>query len=68
MSEFGKSCERRKLRVNVDKSKVMQCSGYGNVGRMHARLNGDLQEKWIVLRLEHWGHKRMENVKEMWYT
>ena len=31
-SEFGRVCERRKLRVNVGKSKVMGCSRYGNVG------------------------------------
>ena len=26
VSEFGRICERRKLRVNVVKSKVMRCS------------------------------------------
>ena len=35
VSEFGRVCERRKLRVNVCKSKVMGCSRYGNGGRMH---------------------------------
>ena len=36
VSEFGRVCERRKLRVNVGKSKVigkskvMRCSRYGN--------------------------------------
>ena len=30
VSEFGKVCERRKLRVNVGKSKVMRCSSYAN--------------------------------------
>ena len=39
VSEFGRVCERRKLRVNVGKSKVMRCSRYGNGGRMHAILN-----------------------------
>ena len=33
VSEFGRACERRKLRVNVGKSKVIRCSRYGNVGR-----------------------------------
>ena len=33
MSEFGRACEGRKLRVNVGKSKVMICSRYGNWGR-----------------------------------
>ena len=35
VSEFGRICERRKLRVNVGKSKVMRCLRYGNAGRMH---------------------------------
>ena len=30
VSEFGRVCERRRLRVNVGKSKVMRCSRYGN--------------------------------------
>ena len=37
----GKVCERRKLRVNVGKSKVMRCSRYGNGDRMHVILNGE---------------------------
>ena len=40
VSEFGRVGERRKLRVNVGKSKVMRCSRYGNGGRMHMILNG----------------------------
>ena len=40
MSEFGRVCERRKLRVNVGKSKVKRCSRYGNGDRMHVILNG----------------------------
>ena len=28
--EFGRVCERRKLRGNVGKSRVMRCSRYGN--------------------------------------
>ena len=35
VSEFGRVCEIRKLRVNVGKSKVMRGSRYGNGGRMH---------------------------------
>ena len=27
VSEFGRVCERRKLRMNIGKSKVMRCSG-----------------------------------------
>ena len=30
LSEFDRVCERRKLSVNVGKSKVMRCSSYGN--------------------------------------
>ena len=41
MSEFGRVCERSKLRVNAGKSKVMRCSRYGNGGRMHLILNGE---------------------------
>ena len=33
--------KRRKLRVNVGKSKVMRCSRYGNGDRMHVILNGE---------------------------
>ena len=40
VNEFGRVCERGKLRVNVGKSKVMRCSRYGNGGRMHVILNG----------------------------
>ena len=45
VSEFGRVCERRKLRVNVDKSKVMRCSRYGNEDRMHVILNGEPLEE-----------------------
>ena len=41
VSEFGRVCERRKLRVNVGKSNVMRCSRYGNGDRMHVILNGE---------------------------
>ena len=40
MSEFGRVCARRKLRVNEGKNKFMRCSRYGNGGRMHVILNG----------------------------
>ena len=43
--EFGRACERRKLRVNVGKSKVMRCSRHGNGGRMHVILNGEPLEE-----------------------
>ena len=43
--EFGRVCERRKLRVNVSKGKVMRCSRYGNGCRMHVILNGEPLEE-----------------------
>ena len=45
VSEFGRACKRRKLRVNVGKSKVLRCSRYGNGGQMQAILNGELLKK-----------------------
>ena len=41
----GIVCERRKLRVNVGKCKVMRCSRYRDGGRMHVRLNGEPMEE-----------------------
>ena len=41
VSEFGRVCEKRKLRMNVGKSKVMTCSMYGNGSRMNVILNGE---------------------------
>ena len=41
VSEFGRVCERRKLRVNVSKSKVMRCARFGNGDRLHVILNGE---------------------------
>ena len=45
MSEFGRVCERRKLRVNVCKSKVMRYSRYGNWDRTNVTLNGEPLEE-----------------------
>ena len=45
VSEVGRVCERRKMRVNVGKSKVMRCSRYGNGDRMHVILNGEPLEE-----------------------
>ena len=45
MSEFGRVCERRKLRVNVCKSNVMRCSRFDNGGRMHVIPNGEPLEE-----------------------
>ena len=40
VSEF-RVCIRRKLRVNLGKSKVMRCSRYSNGGRMHVISNSE---------------------------
>ena len=45
MSKFGRVCERRKLRVNIGKSKVMRCSTYGNGDRIHVILHGEQLEE-----------------------
>ena len=45
VSEFGRACERRKLRVNVGKSKVMKCYRYGNWDQIHVILNGEPLEE-----------------------
>ena len=40
VSEFGRVCERRKLSVNVEKSKIMMCSREGTHGELNVCLNG----------------------------
>ena len=45
LSEFGRVFEKRKLRVNIGKTRVMRCSRYGNWDRMNVILNGELLEK-----------------------
>ena len=45
VSEFGRVCERRKVRVNVGMSKVMRCSRCGNGDRIHVILNGEPLEE-----------------------
>ena len=55
MNEFGRICERRKLRMNVGKSKVMRWSRYGNWGRMHVIIKGNPWGKWSVL--SNWGRE-----------
>ena len=45
VSEFGRVCERRELRVNVVKSKVYEVLEVCNGGRMHVILNGEPLEE-----------------------
>ena len=45
VSEFGRVSERKKLRINVGKSKVMRCLRFGDGGRMYVILNGEPLEE-----------------------
>ena len=47
VSEFGRVCKRRKLRVNVGKSKVMRCFRYGNRDRMLVIQNREPLEEVV---------------------
>ena len=40
MTEFVRVCERRKLRVNLGKNKVMRCTRNEDVARLNVMLNG----------------------------
>ena len=43
--EFCRACEKRKLRVNIDKSKVLKCSRAGLIGELAIGINGELIEE-----------------------
>jgi Reverse transcriptase (RNA-dependent DNA polymerase). len=45
VTEFRRVCERRKLRVNTGKSKVMRCSRRRDGGRTNVVLNGTMLEE-----------------------
>ena len=45
VTEFGRVCERRKLRVNVGKSKVMGCTRNEDGARLNVMLNGEALEE-----------------------
>ena len=45
VTEFGRVCERRKLRVNVGKSKVMRCTRNEDGARLNDMLNGEALEE-----------------------
>ena len=45
VTEFGWACERRKLRVNVRKSKVTRCTRNEDGARLNAMLNGEALEE-----------------------
>ena len=41
VAEFGRVCERRKLRMIVGKSKVMRCTRNEDGARLNVMLNGE---------------------------
>ena len=45
VTEFGRVCERRKLRVNVGKSKVMRYTRNEDGARLNVMLNGETLEE-----------------------
>ena len=45
VTEFGRVCERSKLRVNVGKSKVMRCTRSEDDARLNVMLNGEALEE-----------------------
>ena len=45
VSEFGRVCKKRKLRVNVGKSKVMRCTRNEVSARLNVLLNGEALEE-----------------------
>ena len=49
-SAFFRVCEKRKLRVNVSKSKVRRCSRYGNGVQMHVILSDEPLEEVDCLK------------------
>ena len=52
VKEFGRVCarRRRKLRVNVGKSKVMQCLRFRNAGLLVARLGNEQLDKVVCFK------------------
>ena len=45
VTEFGRVCERRKLRVNVGNGKVMRCTRSEDGARLNIMLNGEALEE-----------------------
>ena len=44
-TKFGRVCERRKLRVNVGKCKVMRCTRNKDGAKLNGMLNGEALEE-----------------------
>ena len=47
VTEFGRVCERRKLRVNVGKSTVMRYTRNEYGARVNVMLNGEALEEYL---------------------
>jgi len=45
VTEFGRVCDRRKLKVNVNKSKVMVCLRSATEVSLNVKLNGEMLER-----------------------
>ena len=54
--------------MNVEKSKVMRCSRYGNGDRRHVILNGEPLEEVDSFKYPGRKWQLMEDVKGKWYT
>lgn len=50
ITEFGRVCDWRKLRVNVRKSKVVKCREKDPSGRMEIELNNKILEEVVKLK------------------
>ena len=50
VTESGRVCERRKLQVNVDKSKVMRCTRNEDGARLNVMLRGCWSKKSTFLK------------------
>ena len=48
VTEFGRVCERRKLRVNVGKSKVMRYTRNEDGARLNVMFNGEVLEEVVI--------------------
>ena len=50
VEEFGRVCRRRKLNVNLAKSKVMRSARDGRVGGMNIMMDGEVLEEVEVFK------------------
>ena len=62
VSAFVRMCERRKLKINVGKSKVMKMSDTGEKGNLSIKVKEEVMEEvdtfrylgWILLQMGEW--------------